>query len=324
MPDWDLEKWIHPAVILVATDLSDLDRLMPFALQQAHDTGARLVLLNVLTAGTGIALDAAGILDFDSSSAVEYATSTLKPWCDLARAQELTCTAAVREGNAAHQILASLVTLQADRLILGTRSRSKMSKLLLGSVAEQVLRSANLPVITVGPEAYLTELCSGQIRVVLHAAELKETSSSSAALACQIAASQRAKLVLLHVRPPIDARQPQGQSIDYDSTAKEDLRVLAAKSLLIAEAGATHAASCVPVETEIVHGHPSIEILAASVEQHASLIVLGNTLRPALQTLTRDRTIYRVVAHARCPVLTLRDPLATPTPHEEEQLARHI
>ena len=45
------------------------------------------------------------------------------------------------------------------------------------------------------------------------------------------------------------------------------------------------------------------------MERHASLIVLGATHRSAFENLTRDRTIYRVLAHARCPVLTLREPL---------------
>ena len=97
---------------------------------------------------------------------------------------------------------AAVRQFQADRVLLGTRSRSKLGKLLLGSVAEQVLRSVNLPVITVGPEAHLPVAGDGQERVVLHATTLRETSRPSAALACHIAASQGARLVLLHVLPP--------------------------------------------------------------------------------------------------------------------------
>ena len=35
-------QWIHPTSVLVATNLSDLRRLMPFALQMVGETGARL------------------------------------------------------------------------------------------------------------------------------------------------------------------------------------------------------------------------------------------------------------------------------------------
>jgi hypothetical protein len=63
--DAGLERWAHPAVLLVATDLSDLDRLMPFALEQAGETGTRLILLHVLAAGTSVAMDAGGMPYYD-------------------------------------------------------------------------------------------------------------------------------------------------------------------------------------------------------------------------------------------------------------------
>jgi nucleotide-binding universal stress UspA family protein len=59
----------------------------------------------------------------------------------------------------------------------------------------------------------------------------------------------------------------------------------------------------------VVHGNPSIEILAEASERRANLIVLGATQRSAFENLTRDRTVYQVLAHARCPVLTIREPL---------------
>ena len=55
------ERWARPAVILVATDLGDLDRLMPIALEQAGEAGARLILLHVLAASGTISTDAAGL-----------------------------------------------------------------------------------------------------------------------------------------------------------------------------------------------------------------------------------------------------------------------
>ena len=315
MPEPGAGRWTYPSVILVATDLSDLDRLMPFAFQEAIDTGARLILLHVLAMGAGMAADPIGLPYYDPASALEAAAKALEPWCAKAHKRNIACDALVREGNAAQQIAASVRQFQADRILLGTRSRSKISKLLLGSVAEQVLRSVNLPVMTVGPEAHLAVGSSGQQKVVLHATTLRETSRPSAALACHIAASQRAKLVLLHVLPPMDEMVRAGLPTGLESTAMHELRLLAA------ETGANEAGCCAQVEPRVVHGNPSIEILAASAELHASLVVLGSTQRSALQNLTRDRTIYRVLAHARCPVLTLREPLQITPAGEVEYLA---
>jgi len=344
-PDAGLAHGIHPASILVATDLSDLDRLMPFALQQAHETGARLILLHVIASAAAISVDAAGMPYYDPSGTLESAAKALQPWCERARRQDAVCDAMVREGHPAQQIAAAASQFQADRVLLGTRSRSKLGKLLLGSVAEQVLRSVNLPVITVGPEAHLAAETDDREKVVLYATTLREASRPSAALAFRIAASLGAKLVLLHVLPPPEGpllvepilaepilAEPKrekltmdepdrqgpgrsGQPASLDSAAWRELRILAA------EIG-SHCRT--PVEPHLVHGNPLIEILAEAAERRASLIVLGARPRSTFENLTRDRTIYRVLAHARCPVLTLREPQPNPAAAEAPSLAVHL
>jgi len=323
VPNAVRNSWSHPAALLVATDLNDLDRLMPFALGQASETGARLLLLHALASGAGMAMDALGMPYYDPGSALEFAVKTLEPWCAVAQRKGIQCDALVREGHAAKHIEAAIRQFQVDRVLLGTRSRSKLGKLLLGSVAEQVLRSVNLPVITVGPEAHLP--VDAEQRVVLHATTLREASIPSAALACQIAATQGAKLVLLHVLPPVE--EPGsfqafagkagriGEQAGLDSTALHEMSVLAA------QAGAS---CCSAVDALVVHGNPSIEILAAAAEHHAGLIVLAATERSIFQTLARDRTIYRVLAHARCPVLTLREPIAATVPLKEQLSSIHL
>jgi nucleotide-binding universal stress UspA family protein len=288
--------------LLVATDLSDLGRLMPFALEQAVETKARLILLHVLAPSIPISADVAGMPYFDPGGGLDLASRALSPWCEVACRRDICCEAVVREGNAARQIEDAVREFQAGRVLLGTRSRGKLGKLLFGSVAEQVLRSVHLPVITVGPEAHLP-VASGRKRVVLHATTLRETSRPSAALACRIAASQGAELVLLHVLPPLgqpasDRTGRSGQPSELGNAALHELRILAAQ---------TGATCCSAVEARVVHGNPSIEILAEASQRGATLIVLGATARSAFQDLTRDRTIYQVLAHARCPVLTLRE-----------------
>jgi nucleotide-binding universal stress UspA family protein len=297
MREADPHRWTHPATILVATNLSDLDHLMPLALEQSAETGARLIVLHVLSGSEAINADAAGMPYYDTAGALEIAGQMLRPWCDLAKRRGIRCDPLVREGHATQQIAAAVRQFQADRVLLGTRSRSKIGKLLIGSVAEQVLRSVNLPVITVGPEAHLAAAKDAE-RVVLHATTLRETSRPSAALACQIASAQNARLLLLHVLPPIPEMQRKDLPTGQDSAAMYELLQLAA---------VTGAGCGSNIEPVVVHGNPTIEILALAEERRASLIVLGATHRSAFENLTRDRTVYRVLAHARCPVLTLRE-----------------
>ncbi len=304
------ESWTHPAVILVATDLSDTERLMPYAVQQAESTGARLLLLHVLATSESMAVDAVGMPYYDPAGAVETAGQMLQAWVAVARARKIGCEAMVREGNAAQQVLTTARQFKADRILLGTRSRSKMSKLLLGSVAEQVLRSAHIPVITVGPEAHLPVDGADPEGIVLHATTLREASRPSAALACKIASDLDRKLVLLHVLPPRDEMEHKGLPTGVDSLALRELRVIAQE---------TGCECPVAIEPHVVHGNPAIEILAEAADRHACLIVLGASQRNVFQNLARDRTIYKVLAHARCPVLTLREPKAEA---EEAVLAR--
>ncbi|MDR3740549.1 MAG: universal stress protein [Terracidiphilus sp.] len=312
MPE-SVGRWSHPTVILVATDLSDLDRVIPFAIKEATETESRLLLIHVLNASAAIAVDAVGLPYYDPASAADYAAKTLEAWRSIAHQKGVACDILIREGNAAQQIAAAARQFNAGRVLLGTRSRGKVSKLLLGSVAEQVLRSVNLPVMTVGPEAHLPVQSSLTPRVVLHATTLRETSRPSAALACQIAIAQRARLVLLHVMPT--AADGKNASIELEAAAKAELAALA-------EATGSNEMGCPAcVESRVVNGNPAIEILAMASELDASLIVLGATQRSALQNLTRDRTIYRVLAHARCPVLTLREAAMTvPQPPETASL----
>ena len=319
LPDSRLDRWTHPAVILVATDLSDLDRLMPFALEQAAETGARLILLHAIATAAAMSVDAVGMPYYDPSAALDFAEKELKPWCDAASRRNITCNGLVREGHPTQQIATAARQFQADRILLGTRSRGRLGKILLGSVAEQVLRSVNLPVFTVGPEAHLASksryLGGHEERVVLHATTLRETSRPSAALACKMAASLKAKLVLLNVLPPpnvlpnLDEMQSGGLPTGVDSAAMRELRLLAEE---------TGQGCCLTIEPVVVHGNPSIEILAEASARNASFIVLGATHRLAFENLTRDRTVYQVLAHARCPVLTIREPMsrADQTPAE--------
>jgi nucleotide-binding universal stress UspA family protein len=275
--------------------------------------------LHVLAAGESMAVDAVGMPYYDPAGAIESASETLHNWCGVARERNVPCDALVREGNAAQQVLSVARQFKVDRILLGTRSRSKVSKLLLGSVAEQVLRSATIPVITVGPEAHLKVASDNpvapEIGIVLYATTLREASRPSAALACRNAAELNKPLVLLHVLPPIDEMARAGLPTGADSLAVRELRIIASDI----------GCDCsIPIESHVVHGNPAIEILAEASDRHASLIVLGATQRNAFQNLTRDRIIYKVLAHARCPVMTLREPKAEREEAVLGRLATHL
>jgi nucleotide-binding universal stress UspA family protein len=292
-------RWSKPASILIATDLGDIDRLFPFALSQAKESGARLFLLHVLTATNSIAVDPGGLPYYNPTEAIDYAEKFLSSYCAEAQQASIDCEVLVREGSAAQQILAAVRQLHVDRVLLGTRSRGKWGKLLLGSVAEQVLRSAPVPVLTVGPEAHQSEAAVDGQKTVLHATSLSKASGASAALACEVARTSRAKLLLMHVLMP---SQENGTVPDeVIERVEHELEALMPADL---------ACQCA-CTAKVAKGNVAIEILAEALAAHATLIVLGAAHSSPMGAKAREGTVYRVLAHARCPVLTLREKDAT-------------
>lgn len=280
-------KWTNPKTILVATDLSDLGRTMPFAIDEAAATGARLVLVHAIPVAEAVNADVSGNPIYDPLGAAEVTSQQLAPWVELAGQRGVACESLVKEGSPADKVLEAAQKVHAGRIVVGTRSRGKLSKLLIGSVAERVVRYTRVPVVTIGPEAHWqTE--PGE-RVVVHATQLLADAKAHAELAQCVAETLSARLVLLHVVDP------------NLSAAKE----AEAKSALVKLA---EGIAGVPVVPELVHGHAPEQILAVARERHAAMIVLGSTPRSSLAEITRDRTVYRVLAHAQVPVMTLQAP----------------
>jgi nucleotide-binding universal stress UspA family protein len=62
------------------------------------------------------------------------------------------------EGHAASAIVRQAKHIKADVIIMGTHGRSDLPHILLGSVAEKVVRTASCPVLTIRPEAFQFEM----------------------------------------------------------------------------------------------------------------------------------------------------------------------
>jgi nucleotide-binding universal stress UspA family protein len=294
MSDHGRHSWSKPTSILVATDLGDIDRLFPLALEQAVESGARLFILHVLTSTNSVVVDPGGLPYYNPTEAIDYAEKFLASYCAEARQAGIHCEILVREGAASQQILSVVRQRQIDRVLLGTRSRGKWGKLLLGSVAEQVLRSVPVPVLTLGPEAHTGDAAVDGPPTILHATSLSKASHASAALACEIARASGARLLMLHVLTPSKSGVI---SLEARDRASQGLAELLPRDL---------ACQCSSA-TRVAKGNVAIEILAEAAQSKAELIILGAAQSSPMNALAKEGTVYRVLAHAHCPVLTLRE-----------------
>jgi nucleotide-binding universal stress UspA family protein len=179
---------------------------------------------------------------------------------------------------------------KADLLVIGTKGRSRIGKLLLGSAAETIFRQAPCPVITVGPKTEVQLSPEGPHRI-LFCTGFSHHSMEAGKVAVRLAERQQAELVLLHVAPETEADRN-----GYVSKAKERLA-----SLVPTDSGLI-----TPPRTLVEFGPAVDRILNVAQDVRPDLIVLGVRQPEGFSRRLRWATAYGVVTNAPCPVLTVR------------------
>jgi nucleotide-binding universal stress UspA family protein len=285
--------WSKPSTILFASEIPANDKAFAFALAQAKEFGSDLILFHAYDTIVVAASETSGIRYYDYAAAARSEKQHLEPLARRVREAGLTCEVVVRPGLPADEILAFTREREIDRIVMGTHSPGPIGKLLVGSVAEAVLRTANLPVYIIGPEVVDGSYRNFATRTILCAASLHEASTVVAAFAAELAAQHNARLILQHVIRP-----------------QERVEFLAGRSLDVVEAGMLALVpgklqNQVAIQTIVVPGDPTEELLYQSNAQQADLIVLGAQGASAFAAITRHGVVYKVLAHAHCPVITL-------------------
>jgi nucleotide-binding universal stress UspA family protein len=285
--------WSKPSTILFASEIPANEKAFAFALAQAAEFGANLILFHAYDTLVVAASETSGIRYYDYAAAARTEIKQLEPLAQRVRAPGVPCEVIVRPGLAADQILAFLREREVDRVVMGTHSPGPIGKLLVGSVAEAVLRTAKVPVYIVGPEVVDGSYRNFAIRTILCAVSMQEASYIVAGFAAELAEQHSARLILQHViKPQERAEVLAGRSIDQ---VEDDLRSLVPVELT----------GRLAVQTIVVPGDPTEELLYQARAQQADLIVLGAQGASAFAAITRHGVVYKVLAHAHCPVITL-------------------
>jgi hypothetical protein len=168
--------------------------------------------VHVIPPGQAIPLDASAIPYLDVAEMKQEAEQTLNRVAAQAQASGIPCDVIVMEGNPREQLTALARETHAGRIIAGTHGRRHLKKLLLGSVAHEILRSAEVPVCTIGPHAH--EASSfGAPRKILHPVSLCAGFEQSARMAIEMAQFYRADITLLHVLPRTTHGQPDADRV---------------------------------------------------------------------------------------------------------------
>lgn len=140
--------------IVCATDFSERAVAAErHAARLARALGAELVLAHV---GTEAPLWREGFYTPDVRAVFEgqrkWAADTLGARVEALAAQGVAARVVVRVGLPWEEIVRLAAEEHADMIVMGTQGRTGLDRLLLGSVAERVIRRAPCPVLTVPPD----------------------------------------------------------------------------------------------------------------------------------------------------------------------------
>jgi len=279
--------------ILFATDFSaPAERALPFAGELATRFGAKLLIVHAKTPlNYAMAPEAwQPAPDEGIKAELQELRGRLAKSFPEVRSETLVAEGAVWEA-----VASILAKQRIDLLVLGTRGRTGLGKLLLGSQAEEILRRAPCPVLTVGPHS---ETEAGRLKSVLYATDFGPESQAAVPYAISIAQENQAELTLLHV---IEAPKT-GELVLPPDLQTSTATVL--RAIVPEEAKFWCEPRCVVEE-----GKPAEKILDVAGRYRAGLIVLGAkkpTGVPGAATHLSMATVHQVVTHAHCPVLTVR------------------
>ena len=208
-------------------------------------------------------------------------------------------TLRVEQGAPAARILAAAAADPADLLVMGTHGRTGLDRLVMGSVADRVIRSAACPVLTVrarpGTASWpgLTRIC--------YATDFSPAARAAWSYAVALAEAAGAQVELVHVTlQPVPDRHLS-------------LEALGRMARLLREEGEARAAEFLadcPLARErvyvaIVPGDPGEQILHWAQARSADLIVMGTHGWSGLLRWMLGSVAHHVIQLAPCPVLTV-------------------
>ena len=219
-----------------------------------------------------------------------------------AKAAGVPVETCIEEGSPAQQILSGVARHGADLIVMGTHGASGFERLMLGSVAEKVVRKAGCPVLTVPPHAHSTSRLP--FRRILCPIDFSPPAAAALHMALSLAQEAEAQLMLLHVLEwPIGHEPPPLPSFNVP-----EYRIYREKEAAAELAKMVPAAArdwCEPT-THLAHGKPYEQVLGFAGDHDVDLIVIGVHGRSALDVALFGSTTNQVIRGATCPVLTLR------------------
>lgn len=294
--------------ILFATDGSQGSaRAEAYACALAQSWGASLIVMSVLEFPPGMNPDyAVNRLYLDEL--MQEATTRLVDVTARAGGLGLSVQSRIATGIPSKEVIAVAGAEEADLVVVGTRGKTGLEHVLLGSTAERIIRTAPCPVLTV-PAAkqragdYLTSTVTRMLVPV----DFSDCSLDALEYGALIAQRANVSMKLLHVLEPVsyglDFTLPHMSQRESSKPA-----VMKRLSDLVSALTSVGLAS----DFLISGGLPADSILDAARAQSVDVIVMGTHGRRGLSHALFGSVAESVLRRSSCPVLTVRSPKLPP------------
>ncbi|HET7891161.1 MAG TPA: universal stress protein [Candidatus Sulfotelmatobacter sp.] len=296
--------------ILVATDFSEPSRrALCEALALAAQHHAQLSVIHVLHPHRRRG-------DFENPAEVDgeriAAETQIEALMNELRPQEKVGVL-IKQGDAALQVLSVIEEQKVDLLVMGTRGLGGLRKLALGSVADELLRVAPCPVLTIGPKAEVGAVSRGaRFHHILFATDFGKGSTKALPLALALARAEQAQLILLHMIPPVPSSSASLSAYAPAAAAADEVAEWEGK---FHKQALQQLKECLPRETGLsqevkyVVGSDFLTegILNASAKFNVDLIVMGASRATSARVAAHLpwAAVHEVLRDAPCPVLTV-------------------
>lgn len=286
--------------ILCPIDFSEYsEHALKYAMKIASWYGAALHVLHVMPALPPSTVSPIG--EADRQRTARRVVDAVERW----RVPGVAVTTdLVESADTSARILESAEALDVDLIVAGSHGRRGLPRLLLGSVVEPLLHRSQRPVLVLPAgldEARLHEPAAFS-RIVC-AVDFAAASLAALAYALSIAEESDAHLTLLNVMeipPELTASPPQQPDFGIDGVrAEAEADRLSRLRELVPE----HAREYCTVETAVLEGGVSRQLLRLAEARLADLIVLGVHGRTTLDLAVFGSNAKDVVTRAHCPVL---------------------
>lgn len=193
----------------------------------------------------------------------------------------------VMPGHPSGVILQVAQARQPDMIIMGTHGRRGWRRALLGSVAEAVLHSTTIPVVTVGPNQ---RTGTPAITKIVCPVNFTDVARETLQYATELADALGAELIVLYAIE-------QGTTVSTDERAQHETKV---RSWI--EPGM----QSICTYREIVQrGNAAERVLDCVDDLGADLLVIGAQHRPFRDATVVGTTTHRLIRFAECPVMTI-------------------